>query len=145
VTEMVCCARASPTIEGGPSTTCALPSSTDSQVWRERIADRYGVRSGGLAGECLVTHQALAYTLPEDHECFSHLVCLPARRKESFPCHDFDSPFINENGSRVIAEDTAFFALLTSDFLGQWGCTPASNGSARLFTGSRKSRNSLPI
>jgi hypothetical protein len=107
--------------------------------------DAVGFRSGGLAGECLVTHQAPAYNLTEDHECFSHLVYWPARRKESLPCHDFDSPFIDEDGSRVIAKDTAFPALLTSDFLGQWGCTPASNGSARLFTGSRKSRNSLPI
>ena len=74
-----------------------------------------------------------------------HLVCLPARRKESFPCHDFDSPFINENGSRVIAEDTAFFALLTSDFLGQMGMYACLKRKCKALHGlAQESQNSLP-
>ena len=99
---------ASPAIERCTSTTCALSSYIDCQLSRARIADRYGVRSRGLSGECFVTHQALAYTLTENHKCFSHLVDWPARLKESFPCHDSGSPFINKDGSRVIAGTSGF-------------------------------------
>ena len=107
---------ASPAIERCTSTTCALSSNIDFQVSCERIADRYGMRSRGLPGECFVTHQALAYTLPEDHECFSHLVYFPVRRRKSLPCHGCDSPLSTRMGL-AFCGDIAFPALLKSDVL----------------------------
>jgi hypothetical protein len=56
-----------PTAEGGPSTTCALPSYTDSQVWR---TDSRLLWSAAAARANVSSHTALAYTLPEDHEGF---------------------------------------------------------------------------
>ena len=44
------------------------------QVSRERIADRCGMCSGSLSGECFVTDEALAHALAELHERLSRLV-----------------------------------------------------------------------
>jgi hypothetical protein len=62
--------------------------------------------------------------LTEHHECFSRLVYLPARRKDVFPCHDFDSPFIDEDGSRVLRGGHRV-SCRTDDRV------PRSNGAAR--------------